>query len=121
MPVDGGRSIPRIPYFNIGVMYSVADETMETPSVQGVEFGAAIMMAINEINDKHDGIEDELLPHTPLRLVVKQPRDSFTDGAVQAVNMRAIHSDDEVIACIGPQWTDAMAGMLFNLHLLTAN
>ncbi len=105
------KKIPRIEYFNVGVMYPISNKAVTVPNIQGIEFGSAVLMAIREINDKTDGIEDELLPDTVLRPVVRTPYRSFAYGAVKATEMVTVDHNEGVIACIGPALAIPLSGL----------
>ena len=49
-------------------IFLLDDPSQETTVVEGgVRAMAAVQMAINKINDKHDGVLDKLLPETKVR------------------------------------------------------
>lgn len=97
---------------NIGLMFPIQYEGVIHPI--GPAALAAAMMAVDEINRKHDGIEDEILPNTKLKMVVRSPGGVFTLGATAAINM--MYRDDglDIAACIGPYSLGAIEG---NKHL----
>jgi hypothetical protein len=96
-------------YFNIGLMFPISNLDY-SPSV-GVQYIAAMEMAIDEINNKTDGILDDLLHYTELRMVVRSPLASFAMGASAASEMVAIDNGKGVIACVGPAGLNPMRGM----------
>lgn len=59
---------------------------------------AAFLMAINHINDKTDGFDDDLLPNTTLKVSVY---DSRRDNGIAAVNAVRIF-DDKADVAVGP-------------------
>jgi ABC-type branched-subunit amino acid transport system substrate-binding protein len=63
-------SAAKPPVVNIGGMFAPIDST-GAMSLSQAEHLAAFMMAINEINDKTDGIYDDLLPSTHLSIGVR--------------------------------------------------
>ena len=67
-------------YFNVGLMFPIA--TPEWTVSPGVKFFAAMDMAIDEINNKHDGVYDDILPFTELRMVTGN-RDNVESGQRQ--------------------------------------
>jgi ABC-type branched-subunit amino acid transport system substrate-binding protein len=93
-------------YFNIGAMYPLATKDMEES--KGVQYIEAIMMAVDEINDKTDGIYDDVLPHTELRVVARAPLRTFSLGASNALELLTV--DKGVLAVIGPAGLHALEG-----------
>lgn len=69
-------------------------------------------MAIEDLNNKTDGILDDILPHSRLRYVVRSPRLSFSYGALGAVDM--IAKDRAIKACIGPVISIAIQGKIMD-------
>lgn len=67
-------------------------------------------MAIDEINNKSDGILDTFLPFTELRMVVRSPIETFGAGATDAINMLGVDNHIGVIACVGPSDLASMKG-----------
>jgi ABC-type branched-subunit amino acid transport system substrate-binding protein len=59
-----------VPSVNIGALFAPIDST-GAMSLSQAEHLAAFIMAINEINDKTDGIYDDLLPSTHLSIAVR--------------------------------------------------
>jgi hypothetical protein len=95
-------------YFNIGLMFPIATTTNQKSP--GVKFMAAMEMAIDEINNKTDGVLDDLLPYTELRMVVRSPLTTFARGAAAASDMLVADDDKGVIACVGPAGLNPMKG-----------
>lgn len=60
------------------------------------------MMAIDDINNKTDGVHDDLLPSTELRSVLRSPRQLFKLGVEAASEMISVDSGNGIMACIGP-------------------
>ena len=65
-------------------------------------------MAIEDLNNKTDGIFDTLLPQIELDYIVRSPVGTFSRAAMGAVNMLESHS---VKACIGPYAYAALKGI----------
>lgn len=107
-----GRYIACSPpeYFNVGLMFPIATDDFEVSN--GVKYIAAMEMAIDEINDKTDGVNDDLLPHTELRMVVRSPLSAFEIGAEAAGEMVRIDDGKGVIGCVGPAELRPMKGWL---------
>ncbi|CAM9804756.1 unnamed protein product, partial [Ectocarpus fasciculatus] len=68
----------------------------------------SMQIALDHINNKTDGVADELLPKIELRMVARAPLPTFTSGAVAAIEMTAVEHNKSVIACTGPGSIDAM-------------
>ncbi len=56
-------------YLNIGGLFGEYDVSSGQINIResGAQYKAAFLMAIDEINNKHDGIADDLLPNVTLR------------------------------------------------------
>ena len=67
----------------IGAIYPLYTQYGEHVHI-GRQQQAAIVMAINEINNKEDGVFDDYLPHDRLVLSVAGCRDSFFGAAEKA-------------------------------------
>ena len=66
---------------------------------EGLQYKSAILLAISEINNKTDGIYDDILPNITFSVISAQPANTKTAGAVSA--LYAV--DEGVRAVIGPQ------------------
>jgi ABC-type branched-subunit amino acid transport system substrate-binding protein len=73
----------------------------------GLQYKAAMLMAINEINNKTDGLYDDILPVTQFSVLTAQPDNSKTSGAVNSLYV----IDSGVRACLGPQESSPIEGM----------
>jgi ABC-type branched-subunit amino acid transport system substrate-binding protein len=67
------------------------------------------LLAIDDINNKTDGIFDDLLPHSQLRPVIRYCDDEFYDAAVNARTTMTIDSQG-IIAALGPPTLATMKG-----------
>eukprot|EP01041_Mallomonas_annulata_P010083 gene10083-21015_t len=71
---------------NVGVIASPFTTT-GTIITDGTHQIAAIIMALKEINDKTDGIHDDLLPHTQIKFALRAPAQNFLRGLEAAQDM----------------------------------
>ena len=90
----------KVAYFNVGVMFPIVSSGIEVSD--GVVYMAAMEMAINEINDKFDGVHDNILPLTELRMVAKNPIQTFGGGAIAAAQMLEVDEGRGVVGVVGP-------------------
>lgn len=87
---------------NIGGMFPLLTLAGEV-DYKGIQYGAAIYMAIREINNKNDGILDNLLPNTTLKLAIRSPRRSFLLAVTTAIALSTtVFNGAGVSAVIGP-------------------
>lgn len=106
-PFAHGHLLPE--YFEVGVMYPIVTDTHE-PHETGQKAIAAIKMAFDHINDKADGVADELLTDVQLRMVARSPLASFAEGAMDAIDMLGARHEDSFMACVGPANIDSIRG-----------
>ena len=88
------------PYFSIGGLFqtfAITDSDLTlTRQDSGSQYLAAFIMAVDEINNKNDGIRDDLLPATELRIICEigvgvlalYPPNDFVNGASRALSLR---------------------------------
>ena len=86
---------------NIGLIFPISTSDF-IPRRDGAIAIDLMMMAIDEINNKTDGIADYLLPDIELRPVVRTALASLALGARAALDMLKVNSEEGVLACIGP-------------------
>ncbi len=110
MNVMAVRKATRPAYYDIGIMYPIADETLSVPNEMGVIYGNIMLMAIDEINNKTDGVYDFLLPETELRVVAYQPIDTFASGAIGADMMATMDDQSGVLGVVGPTTRSTLSG-----------
>ncbi len=67
-------------------------------------------MAIREINNKSDGIYDDLLPQTRLKLVTRHSGSYFSTATIAANLLHKSFNNEGIRACIGPGTNAAIAG-----------
>ncbi len=76
-------------------------------------------MAIDEINNKTDGIHDYLLPNTTIRSVFRDSTTWFHEGVESALEMiNIVTTDDQgsqdsltgLMGCVGPYWPESISG-----------
>lgn len=70
-------------------------------------------MAIKHLNDKTDGIYDNLLPNTQIRIIHRASNDQALRGAVNAGSILQVDSKG-VVACLGPLSNRTLQGILLN-------
>jgi Receptor family ligand binding region len=66
------------------------------------QFNAAMLMAINEINNKCDGIADNLLKETKLKFAARTAHGSFLIGLVSTLELAESVFGGGVVGCVGP-------------------
>ncbi len=102
-----GAAVPD--YANVGIIFPIA-----TPDFQPRQDGAIVIdlitMAIDEINNKTDGISDDLLPGIELRPVVRTALSSFILGAKAAISLTEANNGEGVVSVIGPFTYEAAKG-----------
>ena len=98
------------PYFSIGGLFDTfAVENSSLAYVRqdaGSQYLAAFVMAVDEINNKADGIHDDLLPKTKIRLICQigvsilalYPPNNFVYGAGRAYELRL--KDSSLVATV---------------------
>mmetsp|Transcript_6932 Transcript_6932/g.10400 ORF Transcript_6932/g.10400 Transcript_6932/m.10400 type:complete len:889 (-) Transcript_6932:122-2788(-) len=84
--------------YKTGVMFNNFLSTGDIDP-EGLQYKSAILLAISEINNKTDGIYDDILPNITFSVISAQPANTKTAGAVSA--LYAV--DEGVRAVIGPQ------------------
>ena len=67
-------------------------------------------MAINDINNKTDGIHDDLLPKTTLREVFRFPPATFSTAVNDAVELTKIDGGRGIMGLVGPYSLRATLG-----------
>ena len=60
------------------------------PSHTGIQNLAAIKMAIDELNNKTDGIFDDILPETQIKFACRVNPTSFTDTAIEVIDLETV-------------------------------
>ena len=89
-------------HYNIGMMFPIAKSSTWTQHVGGALAEAAMLMAFDEINNKTDGVADDLLVGIDLRAVVRSPLASFTKGVDSAQDMLGVNGGEGVLINLGP-------------------
>eukprot|EP01041_Mallomonas_annulata_P014487 gene14487-30841_t len=64
-------------------------------SIDGTQQIAAIIMALNQINNKHDGVYDDILPATQIRFALRTPVQNFLKGLKAADDMSSVVFDGQ--------------------------
>jgi hypothetical protein len=70
---------------NVGGVFSFINKK-DTHDAAGSQQFAALRMAVNEINDKTDGIFDDLLPDVQIKLAVRDGREDFAQSVLHALD-----------------------------------
>jgi hypothetical protein len=70
---------------NLGGVFSFINKK-DTHDAAGSQQFAALRMAVNEINDKTDGIFDDLLPDVQIKLAVRDGREDFAQSVLHALD-----------------------------------
>eukprot|EP01041_Mallomonas_annulata_P006273 gene6273-12706_t len=108
---------------NIGVIAS-RFTNQDKLYIDGTHQIAAISMAFAEINNKHDGLYDDLLPTTQLNFALRGPRQSFL-GGLQAVQdfSNVVFEGQGVRAVIGGAYDEVSraSGQLLGLGKVKIN
>ena len=94
---------------NVGVMYSMFNAAGEK-DMAGIMQLTGMQIALDHINNKTDGVADDLLPSVELRMAAQAPLPTFTSGAAAAIEMTGVEHRKGVIACAGPGSIEAMRG-----------
>mmetsp|Transcript_24360 Transcript_24360/g.35740 ORF Transcript_24360/g.35740 Transcript_24360/m.35740 type:complete len:884 (-) Transcript_24360:202-2853(-) len=106
--ISKNKNIPS--HFNIAGQVPLILQN-EEPDKDSLAIQQAILMAINEINDKTDGIHDYLLPYTELYISIRDVDESFENGVYKSLELIDSFGDNErLTACIGPDNYDALRG-----------
>mmetsp|Transcript_24202 Transcript_24202/g.24815 ORF Transcript_24202/g.24815 Transcript_24202/m.24815 type:complete len:974 (+) Transcript_24202:99-3020(+) len=96
---------------NIGVMISVRT-TRNTPSTN-IPYLGAVLMAIDHINNKNDGMYDDILPETTLRIVHSGSNgNKFLQGALIASNLLQVDPTRGIMINIGPIGNYSLQGAI---------
>jgi ABC-type branched-subunit amino acid transport system substrate-binding protein len=95
------------PEFRLGVLYATHDYEGRI-DFNGNQYIAAVLMAVREINNKHDGIEDDLLPNTKIVVAARSPQRNLIQGALAAKTfIDDVFKGQPIHACVGPVSNDA--------------
>lgn len=101
---------PHLSEVNIAAAFDVLQEAEDTSlclTVHVLQIKAAILMAVQEINSKTDGLYDDILPDVFLNLTSYQYSDSSITGlAIQLLEdfekEQSRRTNDSIVACLGP-------------------
>jgi len=94
---------------NIGAMFNLQDSAGGVSRV-GVQCKEAILMAFREVNNKTDGMYDDLLPTTELRMAYSPHGYSFSSATVATRTLGSSFGGLGVRANIGPDSNTGIAG-----------
>eukprot|EP01041_Mallomonas_annulata_P018523 gene18523-37490_t len=85
---------------------------------------AAMMMAVKEINNKNDGVHDNLLPNTTIKFVLRTPTQDFLQGleAAQYIVNEAFEGEGaHIIVGAGGDETSRAAGQILGYEKVKVN
>jgi hypothetical protein len=94
---------------SIGAFYNL-NQIDGTLDLSGVQTKEAILMAIREINNKSDGLYDDLLPGIQFKLATQHPGIMFSTATIAANILRKSFNGTGIRACIGPGTNAGIAG-----------
>eukprot|EP01041_Mallomonas_annulata_P012206 gene12206-25635_t len=103
---------------NIGLMASRLTTTGDL-YVDGSHRISAMLMALKEINDKSDGVHDDLLPKTKLKFALKTPIQTFIRGleAAQELTKESFGGQGvKAVVGTGGDETSRAAGQVFGYN-----
>lgn len=94
---------------NIGFVFPMFEyATPYVVNYDGVQYLAAFLMAVNDINNKNDGIHDELLPKTKLKYAVRSSTGAFIDNVKDAIALSTrVFNGSGICGCVGGADNDA--------------
>ena len=75
-------------------------------------------MAINDINNKTDGIYDDILPNTEMRQIFRYPQALFALAVNYAVELAKIDGGRGVMGLVGPYAARGTQGKLFFYYFI---
>jgi len=82
--------------------------TTSTINVAGNHYIAAMIMAIREINNHTDGINDELLPNTVVKFALRAPRQNYIQALTVALALSSnVFNGKGVLGVVGTSSTDS--------------
>jgi len=74
----------------------------------GIQYLAAFLMAVKDINDKTDGIRDDLLPKTKIKFAVRSSTGAFIDNVRDAIELSTkVFNGTGIKAAVGAADNDA--------------
>ena len=87
----------------IGGLFPISSTVSGVKDFSGSMYLAAALMALREINNKHDLIHDELLPNTTLLFAVRSPRRDYIYGIKRSLELASsVFNGRGISACVGP-------------------
>jgi hypothetical protein len=96
-------------HVNVGIMYPKVDANGR-PHVNGLQHLTGVQIALDHINNKADGVADDLLPGVELRLVARSPSNTFTAGAQAAIEIITAGNESGILACVGSGEQESFEG-----------
>ena len=116
---------PVLSEVNIAAAFDVLQETDGTPvcvTLQGLQIKAAILMALQELNSKTDGLYDQILPDVSLNLTSFHYSESSSAmlGTKMIEDFEKYESrsnaNESIVSCLGPTYNNLGEG---NCYLIT--
>lgn len=98
--------------FNIGILYNLFSSS-GLINYSGVQIKESILLIINEINNKSDGLYDNILLNTKLNYILLYSGDLFSTTTIATNKLRRSFNYNGIRACIGPGSDAAIGGRDF--------
>lgn len=104
---------PSLQAVNIAAAFDVLEETSGVPpclTVQGLQINAAILMAVQELNSKTDGLYDDILPDVYINLTSYQYSKSSSTGLankmIEDIEQEQLSrsAENSIVSCLGPTY-----------------
>jgi len=107
---------PSTTTINLGAVTTLVDQN-DLHDVGGSQQLAALRMAVNEFNDKTDGILDDLLPDVQVKLAVRDGRDDFAQSVIHGLEFtnkmfKSVGGIHAVLSFAGDDVTKGLASVL---------
>jgi ABC-type branched-subunit amino acid transport system substrate-binding protein len=96
-------------HFNLAGVSPIVDEDGEVLAT-GIAIQHAIILALRQLNDKYDGIGDDVLPSSTLRASLMWALPYFEDGVQVAQDQIDGFGSEKIMGCIGPAKYDVIYG-----------
>jgi hypothetical protein len=87
-------------HFNLAALSPILEKNGDI-SNDGIVIQHAILMALHQLNDKSDGIEDNLLASTTLKVSLQSSKPYFEGGVRVAQQQIDAFNGEQVMGCIG--------------------
>jgi ABC-type branched-subunit amino acid transport system substrate-binding protein/heme/copper-type cytochrome/quinol oxidase subunit 2 len=96
-------------HFNLAALSPILEKNGDI-SNDGIVIQHAILMALHQLNDKSDGIEDNLLASTTLKVSLQSSKPYFEEGVRVAQQQIDAFNGEQVMGCIGPYEYEVIYG-----------